>query len=315
MPERLKIFYIDLFRKVNSNPYWLKAFQRLGETRAFDIREDIRNLDPLLRGSAPDHVHLGGSVKKGLIRPETLARVKADTGCTITAFYGDARYSPYHCRLAPVVDAIYINNKTHLKKNRALGYTNFHYLPCPTDPEVFRPIEGRKRYDLLFIGNNNSTSRTRLLGEIHARFRLTVVGRGWEGSPFSALPEAYGEDFSMLVGQAKILLGLIDEAWIGLEACFSNRLVNTLACGAFFIQRYTPGLESLFKNHEHLVWYHKEDELFSQIHRYLDSPSERERIGAAGRSLVLENFTYDRAVRTILGDSLLKNRRREMSAQ
>ncbi|MBW1996575.1 MAG: glycosyltransferase [Deltaproteobacteria bacterium] len=303
MVEKPRIFYIDLFRRVNSNPYWLKAFQKLGDTQAFDIRGDLSRLEPMLRAYGPDHVHLGGSVKKGIIDPDILAGVKAECGCSISVFYGDARYSSYHCELAEVVDAVYINNKTHVRKNRELGYQNFHYLPCPTDPEVFRPIPGPKKYDVLFVGNNNSPGRSALLRKIHDLFKLTVVGRGWEGSPFNVLPESYGEDFSRIVGRARISLGLIDDTWIDLEACFSNRLVNMLACGAFFLQRYTPGLEGIFENYGHLVWYHTQDELISLIHRYLHLPLERTRIGARGREIVLAKFTYDLAVKNILQDS------------
>ena len=94
-----------------------------------------------------------------------------------------------------------------------------------------------------------------------------------------------------------------DDNWVDLEACFSNRVVNTLACGAFFIQRYTPRLETVFKNHEHLVWYRTEEEFFSLIERYLGEPVERERIANQGRELVTSDFTYDRAVTRILEDT------------
>jgi spore maturation protein CgeB len=77
-----------------------------------------------------------------------------------------------------------------------------------------------------------------------------------------------------------------------------------MACGAFFIQRYTPGLETIFDNHEHLVWYRTEEELVSLIEHYLDEPVERERIANKGRKLVTSAFTYDRAVTRIIEDAL-----------
>ena len=298
-----KILYIDLFRKENSNPYWLKAFNKRGTVYAFDIRDPIDNLAPLIESLHPDHIHLGGSVKNGIISPEFLARVRIDIGCTISVFYGDARDSAYHRDLSGVVDHIYVTNKTHIRQNRSRGLENFYYMPCGTDTEVFRPVKSEKIYDLLFVGNNNSRSRLDLLRKIHGRFDLSVAGRAWEGTGFKVLPQAYGPDFSRLVGQAKILIGLIDDAWIHLEACFSNRVVNTLACGGFLIQRYTPGLESVFNNHEHLVWYQTEEELFSLIDRYLCDPAGRERIGEKGRKRVTTDFTYDRAVSRILEDA------------
>jgi spore maturation protein CgeB len=246
---------------------------------------------------------MGGSVKKGIISPEFLARIKTDLDCTISVFYGDARYSAYHQDLSDVVDHIYVTNKTHVRQNRSRGLKNFHYMPCGTDTEVFRPVRSEKKYDLLFVGNNNSQSRLDLLLKIQGCFDLAVAGRGWEDTKLNALPQVYGPDYSRLVGQARILLGLIDDAWVDLEACFSNRVVNSLACGAFFIQRYTPGLETVFENHEHLVWYRTEEELFSLIERFLSDPVAREGIANRGRELVTSNFTYDRAVARILEDA------------
>ncbi len=301
---RKNIMYIDLFRKENSNLFWLKAFRRHGEVQPFDIRrDDLSTLAPRIASFRPDHIHLGGSVKKGIIQPKLLAKIKRSSGCTISAFYGDTRYSTYHRDLGWVVDHVYMSNKTHIEQNRSLGLANFHYLPCPTDPEVFRPVDGEKKHDLLFIGNNNNRSRLELLRKIHRRFNLSVAGAGWEGEEFRTLTEAYGPEFSRLVGQARILLGLIGDEWSGLEAYFSNRVANTLACGAFLIQRYTPGLERIFSNHEQLVWYRTEGELFSLIERYLGQPAERERIVRQGRKLVTSSFTYDRAVARILEEA------------
>lgn len=297
-----KILYIDLFREENSNFFWLKAFQKYGVVQKFDIREDIRTLAPLIASFKPDHIHLGGSVKKGIIGAQFLVDVKVESGCTISVFYGDGRYSTYHFDLSKVSDYVYITNKTHIERNRGLGLSNFRYLACPTDPEIFRPVKDEKRYDLLFIGNNNSQSRLALLKRISERFDLTVAGAGWKGRGIKTLTEAYGPDFNRLVGQARILLGLMDDEWSGLRACFSNRVVNTLASGGFLIQRYTPELETIFDNREHLVWYSSEEELFSLILHYLVMPEECERIGRQGRELVAASLTYDRAVARILGD-------------
>lgn len=302
--RRKKIMYIDLFCKENSNPFWLKAFQKHGAVQPFDIRrDDLNTLASRIASFRPDHIHLGGSVKKGIIQPKFLAKIMRNSDCTISAFYGDARYSTYHYDLGWVVNHVYMSNKTHIEQNRSLGLANFRYLPCPTDPEVFRPVDGEKKHNLLFVGNNNNLSRLELLRKIHGRFDLSVAGEGWEGEGFKTLTEAYAHEFSRLVGQARILLGLIGDEWSGLEAYFSNRVPNTLACGAFLIQRYTPGLERVFRNHEQLVWYRTEEELFSLIERYLGQPAERKRIARQGRELVVASFTYDKAVERILEET------------
>ena len=85
------------------------------------VREPIENLAPVIQSIRPDHIHMGGSVKKGMISPEFLARLKKELDCTISVFYGDARYSTYHNDLSHVVDHIYVTNKTHVRENRSGG--------------------------------------------------------------------------------------------------------------------------------------------------------------------------------------------------
>ena len=59
------------------------------------------------------------------------------------------------------------------------------------------------------------------------------------------------------------------------ELYFSNRVFLTLACGGFHLTHYVPGLETMFTNHEHLVWFHSDDECIEWIAHYLPRPQER----------------------------------------
>lgn len=300
---RPKVLYLDLFRPENSNLYWLRAFKRLAEVDTFDIRENFAELKDRIRVFHPDHIHLGGSVKHGMVKPELLQEMKDLLGCSISVFYGDAAYSDYHAELSRVVDRIYITNKTHIQINSEKGLGNFSYLPCPTDPEVFKAVPAEKTYDLLFIGNNNNDSRLDLLKRLGEKFNLAVAGANWEETGLQALPSAYGEHFSGVCAKAKILLGLVGDEWKHLEAYFSNRLVNVLATGSFLIQTYTPGLEEVFTNREHLVWYQNEAELFDLIGYYVHNDSERRKIARAGQEKVLDQYTYERQVARILEET------------
>ncbi|MCB2187967.1 MAG: glycosyltransferase [Deltaproteobacteria bacterium] len=297
---RPQIFYLDLFRPDNSNFYWLAAWEARGQVHRLDLREDLHRLPEILAEVRPAHVHLGGSVKAGVVPVDFLAELKSRLGFTLSVFYGDAAYSPYHTELGRVADAVFISNQSHVDQNNLRHPGRYHYLPCPADPGVFHPVAGEARYDVVFIGNNNNPSRRELLGRLAARGNLVVAGEGWEGSGLQALPPVHGEDFARLVGASRILLGLMGEEWSGLAAYFSNRLVNTLACEGFLIQRYTPGLEQVFHNREHLVWYQSEEELGELIDHYLAHPEERQRIARQGRELVLSRYTYDRAVEAML---------------
>jgi spore maturation protein CgeB/SAM-dependent methyltransferase len=295
-----RLLYIDKFSPDNSNHFWLKSFSKTGAVEIFDIRENLRDLNERTLDFQPQHIHLGGSVKNGFVKPEWLRQMQARLGCTVSVFYGDARFSDYHTQLARVADQVYFSNKTHIRINAEQGLTNCSYLPCPTDPDSFHPIKQEPEFDLLFIGNHNNESRLNLLKKLDARFDLRVAGHDWESTGLKALGPAYGENFSRLCAQARILLGIVGDEWKDLEAYFSNRLVNVMASGAFLLQTYTPGLESVFTNHEHLVWYQDEDELFSQINQYLADIAARLRIAENGYREVTAKYTYDHSVALIM---------------
>jgi len=296
-----RILYIDFFSARTSNLYWLKAFQKFGTTRIFDIRGSEESLGKRVANFQPTHVHLG---THRAIRPKFLADIKRELNCTVSAFYGDAKYSPYHCQLAEVADYIYISNKTHIRVNEQKGYHNFRYMPCPTAPEIFGYEECIKVHDLVFIGNNKPTKLQRVpfLKDLANSFDLRVLGNGWEGTGLNYGRSVYGKRFSRACNQAKICLSIVEPRHTELEAYFSNRLVNTLATRSFCIQTYTPGLEHVFINRKHLVWYTSHEELYQLIEHYLDNEGERERIAAEGQKEVYQKYTYDRSVERILGD-------------
>ena len=299
MSER--IFYIDLFSKTNSNFYWLAAFRRLGTTSHFDTRNKKERLESIILDFKPTHIHLGGSVKPGRsVNAGMLCRVKDKLGCSVSVFYGDARYSEYHTELARVVDYVYISNKTHIQINAGKGFSNFRYLPCPTEPRIFRYYPAEIKYDLLFIGGSSGDYRRALLKRVAKKFDLIVAGTQWKGMGFRYLPAIYGKEFSILCGQAKISLGFNHNVGLTLDGYFSNRLPNLLASRAFVIQTYSKGLEKIFGNRKHLVWFKSEAELFSIIAYYLKHPKERENIAKRGQQAILTHDTYDHHVKKII---------------
>lgn len=299
MSER--IFYIDLFSKTNSNFYWLAAFEKLGVVQHFDIRNKEERLENIILDFKPTHIHLGGSVKHyRSVDPKLLSRIKKKLSCGISVFYGDAPYSEYHIELAKVVDCIYISNKTHIQINAKKGFSNFQYLPCPTEPRVFKYYPTQIKYDLLFIGANTGNDRRTLLEEIAKKFDLVVAGARWEGTELHYLPATYGKGFSVLCGQAKISLGIHRRAGLNLDSYFSNRLLNLLASRAFVIHVYSKGMEDLFENHKHFVWFKSEQELFAMIDYYLKHPKKRQEIAKQGQKEILTQHTFDHHVKKII---------------
>ena len=81
---------------------------------------------------------------------------------------------------------------------------------------------------------------------------------------------------------------------------FSNRTFLTLGCRGFHVTHYIPGLETVFENGEHLVWYSDTDECLDKIAKYLEAADERERIAEAGHQRVFGEHQYFHRVGRIL---------------
>ncbi|HEC65032.1 MAG TPA: hypothetical protein ENI23_07055 [bacterium] len=304
LAEEKRILHIDHFANTNTNAYWLKAFKKFGRVETVEIYgADIDLLGKKIMKFKPHHIHLGGSVKNNMVPLGFLSEIKRKINCTVSVLYGDATYSDYHSNLSKVVDYIYMTNKTHIRTNESKGLRNFKYIPGPTDPEVFKHYEIQKEYDVIFIGNNNQDSRLPILERLSEIFNLKVFGAGWEGTNLNFSGPVFGEEFSKVCSRAKISIGIVDTKGENLETYFSNRLANTLATGCFFINHYNPGMEKIFTNKKHLVWYKDEEELIELIRYYLVNEEEREKIATDGQKEVCENYTYEKSVKRILDDS------------
>ena len=154
----------------------------------------------------------------------------------------------------------------------------------------------------MFIGNNYQASRLPLLTKLDNLFNLKVFGIGWGNNGFNCGGPVFGEEFSKVCSKAKINISVIAPEHMHLESYFSNRLVNVLATGNFYIEHYSRGMEKVFTNKKHLVWYKNENELCELIKYYLVNEKEREEIALEGQKEVCKNYTYDKCVEKILKD-------------
>jgi spore maturation protein CgeB len=175
---------------------------------------------------------------------------------------------------------------------------------------VSGPAPALYRSEVAFVGNlshpNDSGERYRLLRKIQPRFDLKVWGiqgdpqakQRW-GAKYPVIEwPAYNEDLVRICRGAAVVLGINHVNDV--ELYFSNRTFLTLASGGFHLTRYVPGLETMFGNREHLVWYHEEEECLRLIEYYLQRPRLRRRIAAAGKDWVRRRYGMKRQVNRIL---------------
>ncbi len=260
-------------------------------------------------------------LKLDWIEPSTIRQLRA-RGIFCFLWYVDCfgpTPPPWIRPLVSEVDAVAITAKGLLAEYNRLArrpvswiYEGVH-LPSFSPHRPVR-VPDVYRSQVAFVGNiyhpaetrDVALQRERLLKRVQRRFQLKVWGpqgdphaRSKWGARYPAIEwPAYNDELVRICRGAGVVLGI--NHMNDIELYFSNRTFLTLASGGFHITRYVPGLETMFRNREHLMWYHSEEECVQLIDYYLAHPRIRSRIARAGRDWVRRRYSMTRQVNRIL---------------
>ena len=210
--------------------------------------------------------------------------------------------------LARDFDLVFMRERGHFDRYAELG-VRCVYLDQACDPEEEPVDHASARCDIAFFGNYYP-SRDRALRALSERHQVcvhSIYPSPWRRAGFDAHPGVFGMAFAEAVASARIVYG--ESATHDVDGYWSDRVYRVLGRRGFFLTRYTPGLEESFRNHEHLVWYEREEELRPLVARYLADPGERKRIAESGFRHVRSHHTYDVRAREMLEHLLRPGRR------
>jgi hypothetical protein len=313
-----KVLYVDSF----STPIaqtgikgLSRAYRKVALLKTFDYRNLAQRygrsaMNRLLVETAvrfkPGLVHLG---KAELIDGRSIREIKRRTDACVIHFYRDFRLEPQpevvgigqyaDCTLFQWKDA------AEIKKYQDLGVFPIGFWCQGVDPDVMYPKDVPRTQEVAFMANNwnflegHQERRDLINAILYAGTDLHVYGIGWEylrDRPNAHLhPLVLDADFAKACSAAKITLGIGSVSNVYMYTSWP-RLFNSMACGAFHLARYFPGLETVFENQEHLVWFHSIPEAVELIQYYLAHDEERETIARAGRQEVLAQHTWDHRV-------------------
>jgi len=219
--------------------------------------------------------------------------------CKTTLFCHDALTPPPEelYKRARLTDIFLLTNSGQLEMYAKAGVKRPVFWPDACDVEVYHPVESPPDYlrsDVAFIGAPRTTWRQQVLSAVDREFELEIWGSRWEklASRYRGVQgrEVLPDQYAAICAGAKVMLGC--DGTTGLAHYFSNRTWFTLGCRGFLLTNYSPGLETFFENHRHLVWYHSPDECVDLLRHYLPRDDDRLRIAHAGCELVRTKHTY-----------------------
>ena len=180
------------------------------------------------------------------------------------------------------------------------------------DPKEYKPILVNDRFDVFFGGNDHyglymklkrtginppealmfplGGFRHEFVRKVDQNFNLCVRGSfGWDGLK-NVKPMVFHPRYNQALNTGKIVLATSVYPKYGL--CM-RRMIRSLASGRMFMINYIPGMEEMFVNHKHLVWFYNQEDGIEKIRYYLQYNIEREKISKSGCEFVNRWHTFD----------------------
>lgn len=198
-------------------------------------------------------------------------------------------------------DICFISSELYANKlNGELNTIVKPLLQC-TDPDVFyTDIDDDYAEDILFVGRSRGVFRQIVKDALQTDHEVSVYGGAW--GRFLTEDQVKGlfipnEQLHKYYSSCKILLNDHWEEMKNLDFP-SNRIFDSLACGAFVISDKIPSADTLFDGA--VVTYEGVDDLNNKITYYLDHEDERRKLAEKGKEIVLKNHTFDNRADVIL---------------
>lgn len=157
----------------------------------------------------------------------------------------------------------------------------------PQDPTHDCQFAGSQTFSGRPAKYPNSEWRYRFLCQAAERFDLVLYGKGqW---PFPKKSHVVGQRFYDTFTEARVVLGANHWDYV---RYYTRRTIYALASGRPYVMRYVPGMECDFENGRNVVWFKDASEGLEAVRALLDDPIRAALIGAEGRRLAVERFSW-----------------------
>jgi hypothetical protein len=169
------------------------------------------------------------------------------------------------------------------------------YLPEGANPEVHRPYDLERTFDVTFVGQRYGNRPAVIEALKSAGIRVEAFGPGWPNGPLST-----GEMVKMY-SRSRISLGF--GGVVGHKDTYhlKGRDFEVPMSGGLYLTEQHEELERVYEVGKEIVTYAGQDDLVSKIRWLLFHPDEAGRIRLAGRERALREHTWEMRFEKILG--------------
>jgi glycosyltransferase involved in cell wall biosynthesis len=232
-----------------------------------------------------------------------------DVPMSLPEFGGmDTGFNYYHGAEPSEYDLVISNSEGGLERLRELGARRADTVFWGADPDLFRPHDVEKEYDVFFYGYGDKFRREwmrALVGEPSRAMPETdfaLGGRDFRGDVGRArtIGDVPFNVFARAISAARINLNITRRSHATVDASSTARPFELAAAGAAIVSNPYLGLERWFEPGRELLVVHDADEAFAAYRDLLGDPAQAEELGRRARERVLDEHTYAHRARRVL---------------
>jgi len=220
----------------------------------------------------------------------------------------DTGFNYYHGADPSEYDLVISNSEGGLERLRELGARRAEAVFWGADPDLFRPYDVEKEYDVFFYGYGDKFRREwmqALVGEPSRALPdvdFALGGRDFRGDTGKArlVGDVPFNVFARAISAARINLNITRRSHATVFASSTARPFELAAAGAAIVSNPYEGIERWFEPGRELLVVSNADEAVAAYGELLADPAQAEELGRRARERLLDEHTYaHRAARVL----------------
>jgi spore maturation protein CgeB len=232
-----------------------------------------------------------------------------DVPMSLPEFGGmDTGFNYYHGADPSEYDLVVSNSEGGLDRLRELGARRAEAVFWGADPELFRPHDVEKEYDVFFYGYGDKFRRDwmqAMVGEPSRRapeIDFVLGGRDFRGDVGNArtVGDVTFNVFSRAISAARVNLNITRRPHASVSASSTARPFELASSGAAIVSNPYDGVERWFEPGSELLVVASADEALAAYKELLADPGQAEELGRRARERVLDEHTYAHRARQLL---------------
>jgi glycosyltransferase involved in cell wall biosynthesis len=232
-----------------------------------------------------------------------------DVPMSLPEFGGmDTGFNYYHGADPSEYDLVVSNSEGGLERLRELGARRAEAVFWGADPDLFRPHDVEKEYDVFFYGYGDKFRREwmqALVGEpsrLVPELDFALGGRDFRGDVGRArlVGDVPFNVFARAISAARVNLNITRRSHATVHASSTSRPFELAAAGAAIVSNPVEGVDRWFEPGRELLVVSSAGEAADAYRELVNDPGQAEELGRRARERVLDEHTYAHRARQVL---------------